>query len=265
MPYTTGHHGATDLPRLIMIENCTTLYPNDSVGRKVSEYSDRHSMQLPERLELYHEWVLRSQPCAYFAISLLEARMLSWMARITGAKRVLEIGAFVGFSVATWAYAVGPDGSVTGLEKCPDYARAAREQLEHFGWSNAHIVTGDALETLSRMQPAEPYDIVFIDAQKSAYPTYLRTILGKSKPGQVNRLLRPGGLIIGDNALRAGLVADESEDNPATKTVPQQTVNWNWSSIAFLDEFNKMMHTHPRIEAVLLPVFDGLGMGRLLD
>lgn len=93
----------------------------------------------------------------------------------------------------------------------------------------------------------------------------MRTILERSQPGQANRLLRPGGLIIGDNALRAGLVADESDNNPATKTVPRQTINWDWSHIAALDEFNKLMHTHPRIEAMLLPVFDGLGMGRLLD
>lgn len=72
-------------------------------------------------------------------------------------------------------------------------------------------------------------------------------------------------MIIGDNALRCGLVADESDDNPATKTVPLHTINWDWNNIAFLDEFNKMMHGHPRIEAMLLPVFDGLGLGRLLD
>jgi predicted O-methyltransferase YrrM len=119
--------------------------------------------------------------------------------------------------------------------------------------------------SLANLEPAESYDIIFIDAQKSGYPTYLKMILDKSQPGQPNRLLRPGGLIIGDNALRCGLVADESNDNPATKTVPRQTINWDWSSIAFLDEFNKLMHTHGRIEAMLLPVFDGLSMGRLLD
>lgn len=70
-----------------MIENCTTLYPNDIVGRKVSEYSDQHSVPLPEDLVKYHEWVLRSQEHSHFTISLLEARMLSWMARMVNAKR----------------------------------------------------------------------------------------------------------------------------------------------------------------------------------
>ncbi|EFY88120.1 putative O-methyltransferase [Metarhizium acridum CQMa 102] len=225
-----------------MIENCTTLYPNDIVGRKVSEYSDQHSVPLPEDLVKYHEWVMRSQENSYFTISLLEARMLSWMARMVNAKRVLEIGTFVGFSVATWANAVGKDGSVTGLEKTPEFAQMARDQLSRFGWNNAQVVTGDALHTLAGLEPPEPYDIIFIDAQKSGYPAYLKIILDRSQPGQANRLLRPGGLIIGDNALRCGLVADESDDNPATKTVPRHTINWDWSSIAFLDEFNKMMH-----------------------
>ncbi|KAG8418535.1 hypothetical protein J3459_012370 [Metarhizium acridum] len=130
-----------------MIENCTTLYPNDIVGRKVSEYSDQHSVPLPEDLVKYHEWVMRSQENSYFTISLLEARMLSWMARMVNAKRVLEIGTFVGFSVATWANAVGKDGSVTGLEKTPEFAQMARDQLSRFGWNNAQVVTGDALHT----------------------------------------------------------------------------------------------------------------------
>jgi predicted O-methyltransferase YrrM len=53
--------------------------------------------------------------------------------------------------------------------------------------------------SLANLEPAESYDIIFIDAQKSGYPTYLKMILDKSQPGQPNRLLRPGGLIIGDN------------------------------------------------------------------
>ncbi|KAK2597363.1 hypothetical protein QQS21_006060 [Conoideocrella luteorostrata] len=241
-----------------MIENCTTLYPNDQVGLRVSEYSDQHSLRLPERLLQYHDWVLQSQPCAYFTISLLEARTLSWLARLTNAQRVLEIGAFVGFSVATWSHAVGKDGLVTGLEKSPEYARLAQNQLQRFECYNTEILVGDGLETLSQLRPKVPYDIIFIDAEKSGYPEYLRTILERSQPGQDNRLLRAGGLIIGDNALRAGLVADATDSNPATKTVPTQTINWNWGSIAFLDEFNKLMNTHPRLEAVVLPVFDGL-------
>lgn len=119
--------------------------------------------------------------------------------------------------------------------------------------------------SMSRLELQDPYDIIFIDAKKSEYPGYLNSILEKSQPGQKNRMLRPGGLIVGDNVLREGLVADASEKNPATETVPKETVNWDSTSIARLDEFNKAMHENPRIEAVLLPLFDGLAIGRLLD
>lgn len=120
-------------------------------------------------------------------------------------------------------------------------------------------------KSLSKLEPEEPYDIVFIDAQKSEYPDYLQKIIDMSQPGQGKRLLRPGGLIIGDNAMRAALVADASDDNPATKTVPRTTANWDWDSVSRLQEFNKLMCTHARVDAMLLPVFDGLGLGRLRD
>lgn len=107
--------------------------------------------------------------------------------------------------------------------------------------------------------------MIFIDAQKSDYPRYLRTILDRSLPGQSHRLLRPGGLVIGDNVLRLALVVDQSDENPATKTLLWQTENCGRQDMPYLDEFNRIMHSHPRLESVLLPVFDGLGMGRLLD
>ncbi|KAK7432862.1 hypothetical protein QQZ08_000725 [Neonectria magnoliae] len=244
-----------------MKENCTTLYPNNTVAQAVSEYADRRSLSLPARLTEYHTWVLQTQEQAHFTISTLEARFLTWIAHLV----VLEIGAFVGFSVAVWADAVGPNGCVTGLERYPDYVKLARDQLKSRGWDNAQILEGDASEILNNHAPPQPYDIIFIDAQKSQYPEYLQSILENSKPGNATRLLRPGGLIIGDNALRSALVVDQSEANPATKTVPQESVNWNWSDLDRLDEFNGALHSNPRLETFLLPVFDGLGMARLLD
>ncbi|KAM4061169.1 o-methyltransferase [Hirsutella rhossiliensis] len=248
-----------------MKDNCTTLYPNDVVARKVSEYADRNSVDLPDALLQYHQWVLDTQPRCAMTISLLEARLLTWLARTVGVKRVLEVGVFVGFSLGVWANAVGPEGAVTGLEQSAEYAALAREQLLKHGYDNCRILEGDALQVLPTLQPDEPFDMVFIDAQKSGYPDYLAAILDRSQPGARRRLLRPGGLIVGDNALRSALVVDQSDDNPAARTVPGETPNWDWDAMRRLDEFNTMMHSHERIEAMLLPVFDGLGMGRLLD
>ncbi|KAG6001633.1 hypothetical protein E4U21_003988 [Claviceps maximensis] len=220
-----------------MHDNMTTLFPNEKVAIRVSEYADSHSVPLSKALVEYHEWVMT----------------------------ILEIGSFVGFSVAAWSEAVGTDGSVTGLERSPETAQLSRDRLAASGFENTEIIVGDALESISKLEPQEPYDIIFIDALKTEYPDYLRAILKKSQPGQKNRLLRAGGLVIADNALRAALVADASEDNPAIHTVPKETANWVWGAIECLDEFNTLMNEHPRLESVLLPVMDGICLGRVLD
>lgn len=119
------------------------------------------------------------------------------------------------------------------------------------------------LKRLSTLNPEEPYDLIFIDAQKSGYPSYLRDILAGSQPGSTNRLLRPGGIIIADNVLRRGLVADGSEDNPNWQL--QRHVVHAEEDLAALREFNKALANHERLEALLLPVFDGVGFARLLD
>ncbi|MDA4132791.1 MAG: hypothetical protein OK454_06675, partial [Thaumarchaeota archaeon] len=105
-----------------------------------------------------------------------------------------------------------------------------------------------------------------MDAQKSGYPDYLKTILERSAPGAAHRLLKPGGLIVADNILRRGLVADSTDANPwVEKEKGDRASYWTNSDVAKLDEFNTMMATNPRIEAFLMPLFDGVGLGRLLD
>ncbi|EQK98479.1 O-methyltransferase, family 3 [Ophiocordyceps sinensis CO18] len=185
---------------------------------------------------------------------------------------VLEVGVFVGFSLAMWANAIGPDGVVTGLEQSAEYAALARERLLKHGYDGCRRSATPGrralcvdLDSLPTLQLDEPFEIVFIDAQKSGYPDYLATILERSQPGAARRLLRRGGLVVGDNALLSALVVDQSDDNPAAKTLPRETPNWDWEGVRRLEDFNTMMHSHERIEAMLLPVFDGLSMGRLLD
>lgn len=111
--------------------------------------------------------------------------------------------------------------------------------------------------------------MIFIDAQKSGYPAYLQMILRKSAPGAARRLLRPGGLIIADNVLRRGLVADSSSDNPevAIEAELVREVGRDRSSkdLEALDEFNTALVENKRIDAVLMPLYDGVGLGRLLD
>ncbi|KAK1241925.1 hypothetical protein MKX07_007748 [Trichoderma sp. CBMAI-0711] len=235
------------------------LYPTPKVAAEVTAYSERNSTSLPQYLVDYHAWVEQNHPHATYMVSNLQAQSLVFFARAFGAKRILEIGSYVGYSALVWAHAVGQDGKVTGLEFSEDYAKIAREAFEKHGAKNVELIVGDALKT----QPEEPYDLIFIDAQKSGYPAYLRDILAGSQPASATRLLRPGGIIIADNVLRRGLVADGSEENPNWQL--QRHVVTAEEDLVALREFNAALAGDERLEALLLPVFDGVGFARLLD
>ncbi|EGR50313.1 uncharacterized protein TRIREDRAFT_76247 [Trichoderma reesei QM6a] len=235
------------------------LYPTPKVAAEVTAYSERNSTSLPQYLVDYHAWVEQNHPHATYMVSNLQAQSLVFFARAFGAKRILEIGSYVGYSALVWAHAVGQDGKVTGLEFSEDYAKIAREAFEKHDAKNVELIVGDALKT----QPQEPYDLIFIDAQKSGYPAYLRDILAGSQPGSPTRLLRPGGIIIADNVLRRGLVADGSEENPNWQL--QRHVVTAEEDLVALREFNAALAGDERLEALLLPVFDGVGFARLLN
>ncbi|PTB65032.1 S-adenosyl-L-methionine-dependent methyltransferase [Trichoderma citrinoviride] len=239
------------------------LYPTPKVAAEVTAYSERNSTSLPKYLVDYHAWVEETHPHATYMVSNLQAQSLVFFARAFGAKRILEIGSYVGYSALVWAHAVGQEGKVTGLEFSEDYAKIARDAFEKHGAKNVEIIVGDALKTLSALQPEEPYDLIFIDAQKSGYPAYLRDILAGSQPGSATRLLRPGGIIIADNVLRRGLVADGSEENPNAQV--QRHVGSPEEDLVALREFNAALAGDKRLEVLLLPVFDGVGFARLLD
>lgn len=109
--------------------------------------------------------------------------------------------------------------------------------------------------------------MIFLDAEKTGYPSYLATILSKSQPGASNRLLRPGGIIVADNVLGSAMVADSSDANPAAvamKDKPERQARFK-ANIPALDKFNTEMGANPRLEGLLMPLFDGLGLARLVD
>ncbi|CAK7211772.1 hypothetical protein SBRCBS47491_001229 [Sporothrix bragantina] len=251
-----------------MKANAPSLFSNIKVATRVIEYAASKSSVLPEPLLRYHAQILELER-ANLTISTYQAQALSFLAQTAGARRVLEIGVFRGFSSMVWSHAVGPNGKVTGLEFLPEYAEAARKGFEQVGVTNAEVIVGDAIETLDALDPDEPYDLIFIDAQKTGYPTYLETILRKSAPGAARRLLRPGGLIVADNVLRRGLVADDSSDNPeAAKEAALIAEAGSYRTDKDLDalrEFNTALAEDKRIDTWLVPLFDGIGLGRLLD
>lgn len=127
------------------------------------------------------------------------------------------------------------------------------------------------MPSLADLDPDEPYDLVFIDAQKTGYPAYLQTILDKSAPDAPRRLLRKGGLIVADNALRRGLVADYSAENPAAVKAAHLIAasidgkDEDVEALKALDAFNTALRQNSRIDSLLVPLFDGIALGRLED
>ncbi|KAI1142595.1 S-adenosyl-L-methionine-dependent methyltransferase [Hypoxylon sp. FL0543] len=247
-----------------MKEGATRLYATATLGERVTSYAESVSLELPQHIRDYHARIFKERDDSNYMISTFESQALVFLARTIGAKRVLELGVYVGYSAMVWRHAVGPQGKVTGLEYDAEYAEAAKKIWKENGYDNIEIHVGDAAETIPKLaNSSEPYDIIFIDANKTGYPTYLKQILEFSQPGAKNRLLRPGGIIAADNTLRRGLVADSSPDNPWRPADFDDT--WETSAVAAVREYNKAAANDARLETLLVPLWDGLNLSRLLD
>lgn len=120
--------------------------------------------------------------------------------------------------------------------------------------------------SLPTLNPDEPYDLIFIDAQKSGYPSYLASILSSSPTSGGKRLLRAGGLVVADNVLRRGIVADDSDGNPwMEREKSQRAAYWRSEDVDKLREFNRMVRDEPRLDSWLMPLYDGVHLARLVD
>lgn len=132
--------------------------------------------------------------------------LLNLVAAASGARRVLEFGTLGGYSTIWLARAVGPQGRVVTLELDRANAAVARRHLEDAGVSAwVDILCGSAADVSARLAEAgvEPFDLVFIDADKASLPTYLERALA---------LTRPGALIVIDNVVRAGRVLEPGDE-----------------------------------------------------
>lgn len=146
-----------------------------------------------------------------------QGAFLSIIAKIAGARRVLEFGTLAGYSTIWLARAVGPGGQVVTLEADEPTAAVARRNFENAGVAGiVELITGPAAESVRRLIDggAEPFDLVFIDADKPGNPAYLEAAL---------KLSRPGTVIIGDNVVRNGAVTDPGSDDPRVHGVREFT------------------------------------------
>lgn len=137
-------------------------------------------------------------------VSAAQGKLLYLLARACGALRILEIGTLGGYSSIWLARALPPGGRLVTLEFDPHHAAVARGNFVRAGLTDViELIEGDAHETLAALPAAQPFDMVFIDAEKPGYPAYLEAVAG---------LTRPGALVIADNVVREGEVlmpADE--------------------------------------------------------
>jgi predicted O-methyltransferase YrrM len=161
------------------------------------------------------------------------ARFLEITARASGARKVLEIGMAIGYSVVHLAHGVGSQGMIVTIEPNDEMIRAASGYLKRAGvLDRVEIEPGKALEVMPTLEAT--FDLLFIDAVKEEYSQYLDLGLPR---------LRTGGVVIVDNLLWGGRVATGDTE----------------SSTVALREFNRYFLNHPQLLAEVLPVGDGLG------
>lgn len=142
-------------------------------------------------------------------VSATQGKLLYLLAKLSGARRILEIGTLAGYSAIWMARALPAGGKLITLEFDPRHADVAKANLKRAGLELvSEVRVGKALMTLPRLEG--PFDLVFIDADKETYPEYLTWAL---------KLTRKGSLIIADNVVRDGAVADEGSPDPRVRAV----------------------------------------------
>jgi O-methyltransferase len=171
-----------------------------------------------------------------------QAQLIALLIELSGARRVLEIGCFTGYGTLAMALALPPGGQVLTLDVNPDWADLGRRAWRAAGVED-RIETrfGLALESLDRLLAdgaAGTFDLVLIDADKKSYDAYYERSLA---------LVRPGGLILLDNVLWGGLVADPANRDRQTES---------------LRALNAKLHADPRISLAVVPIGDGLTIAR---
>jgi len=199
------------------------------------------SLREPDLLRRLREETA-TDPSARMQISPEQGQFMALLARLMGARRCLEIGVFTGYSSLAVALALPDDGRILACDVSERWTAVARRYWAAAGVAHKiELRLATALETLERLLgsgAAGTFDFAFIDADKENYVGYYERAL---------ELLRPGGLIVVDNTLWSGRVADP--ENAETDTVAMR-------------HFNEHLHRDERVDLSLVPVGDGLTLAR---
>jgi O-methyltransferase len=208
---------------------------------RIYGYLLAHQAPEHEQLRALRE---RSQkmPDGRMQITPEQGHFLALLVRLTGARRVLEVGTFTGYSALAMALALSADGNLVTCDIDKGSAAVGMESWRQAGVAGRiDLRIAPALQTLQAIEENEgrdQFDLVFIDADKPAYEAYYERAL---------RLVRQGGLIALDNMLRRGRVADSSIDDPDTVALRQ---------------LNTKIAGDERVDRVLLPIASGMTLAR---
>lgn len=171
-----------------------------------------------------------------------QGQLLKFLVSLLGARKILEVGVFTGYSSLCMARALPKDGRITALDNQPEFTGIAENYWRRADVSDRiQLEHGDALTLIRAMTEREDppsYDLIFIDADKERYPEYYELCLG---------LLAPGGLLIFDNVLWYGNVVDPSHQEGATLAIRK---------------LNNIIQSDCRVDFVMLPIADGMTLVR---
>jgi len=170
-----------------------------------------------------------------------EGQLLTLLTRVVGARRAVEVGTFTGYSSLCIARGLADGGTLVCCDVSDEWTAIGRRAWQRAGLADRiDLRIAPALDTLRALPADEPIDLAFIDADKPGYVDYWRELVPR---------VRPGGLLLADNVLWSGTIADESDTEPNTLA---------------LRAFNDEVAADDRVEAVVLPAFDGLTIARRL-
>jgi caffeoyl-CoA O-methyltransferase len=202
------------------------------VNDPVEEYAAEHTTPVAGLFERLAAETREKTTAPQMMVGRIEGQFLARLVRLSGAKRILELGTFTGYSSISMASALPPDGHIITCDVDPDAAAIARRYMDESGFGDRiEIRLGPALETIQTLEG--PFDIVFIDADKPNYKAYYEAVLP---------LLAENGLVIADNVLWSGRVVEADGDE---------------STLAIKD-FNEHVENDDRVVSVMLTVRDGM-------
>ncbi|HCH65095.1 MAG: methyltransferase [Deltaproteobacteria bacterium] len=206
---------------------------------EVHDYAFAHSTPQSANLRQVEAWTRDHREDHGMLTGRLEGGLLRLLVSLSGARRIVEVGTFTGYSALSMAQALPEDGTLVTCELDAENAQAARR---HFAADpHGHKITlleGPGLDSLATLRG--PFDLAFVDADKENYPNYLDALLP---------MMRPGGLLAFDNALWSGAVALDDDLRETTVAIRL---------------LNERLRAHPRLDNVLLTVRDGLHLARVL-